>query len=102
MRSNAQAWRQVKEQLRAVGRLDDMCDQDKPTTPPSTPPAITLGNKTGVSSKARAAGGPNAVPRKSAPDKGTGQVEEALSAAQKGGRDGQGEAALDTPNTSKD
>ncbi len=85
MRSNAQARRQVKEQLRVANRSLDMRDYDEPATPADTPPVIDP--------KATAKGGTNGQNRPS--DQDDEKVEQSLSAAQDGGEQGAGEAALD-------
>ena len=85
MRSNAQARRQVKEQLRLTNRSLDMRDYDEPATPADTPPVIDP--------KATARGGKKGQNRPS--DEDDEKVEQSLSAAQDGGEQGAGEAALD-------
>ena len=85
MRSNAQARRQVKEQLRLANRSLDMRDYDEPATPADTPPVIDP--------KAKAKGGTKGQNGPS--DEDNEKVEQSLSAAQDGGEQGAGEAALD-------
>ena len=85
MRSNAQARRQVKEQLRVANRSLDMRDYDEPATPADTPTAIDP--------KATAKGVKKGQNRPS--DEDDEKVEQSLSAAQEGGEQGAGEAALD-------
>jgi len=85
MRSNAQARRQVKEQLRGANRSFVMRDYDEPATPADTPPVIDP--------KTTAKGGTNGQNRPS--DEDDEKVEQSLSAAQDGGEQGAGEAALD-------
>ena len=102
MRSNAQAWRRVKEQLCAVDRFRNMRDYDKPTTPANTPPAIDSNGKTGPSSQMDAKRKRDTVPHDAPAGESGDEVEKTLSPAQDGGRDGLGEAALDTPNSFKE
>ena len=85
MRSNAQARRQVKEQLRVANRSLDMRDYDDPASPADTPPVIDP--------KATARGVKKGQNRPS--DEDDEKVEQSLSAAQEGGEQGAGEAALD-------
>ena len=85
MRSNAQARRQVKEQLRVANRSLDMRDYDEPATPTDTAPVIDP--------KATAKGVKKGQNRPS--DEDDEKVEQSLSAAQDGGEQGAGEAALD-------
>ena len=85
MRSNAQARRQVKEQLRVANRSFAMRDYDEPATPADTPPVIDP--------KATAKDGTKGHNRPS--DEDDEKVEQSLSAAQEGGEQGAGEAALD-------
>jgi hypothetical protein len=85
MRSNAQARRQVKEQLRVANRSFAMHDYDEPATPADTPPVIDP--------KATAKDGTKGQNRPS--DEDDEKVEQSLSAAQEGGEQGAGEAALD-------
>ena len=85
MRSNAQARRQVKEQLRGANRSFAMRDYDEPATPADTPPVIDP--------KATAMGGTKGQNLLS--DEDDEKVEQSLSAAQDGGEQGAGEAALD-------
>lgn len=85
MRSNAQARRQVKEQLRLTNRSLNMRDYDEPATPANTPPVIDP--------KAKAKGVEKGQNRPS--DEDDEKVEQSLSAAQDGGEQGAGEAALD-------
>ena len=85
MRSNAQARRQVKEQLRVANRSFAMRDYDEPATPTDTAPVIDP--------KATAKGVKKGQHRPS--DEDDEKVEQSLSAAQDGGEQGAGEAALD-------
>ena len=85
MRSNAQARRQVKEQLRVANRSFAMRDYDEPATPTDTAPVIDP--------KATAKGVKKGQNRPS--DEDDEKVEQSLSAAQDGGEQGAGEAALD-------
>ena len=85
MRSNAQARRQVKEQLRLTNRSLGMRDYDEPATPTDTAPVIDP--------KATAKGVKKGQNRPS--DEDDEKVEQSLSAAQDGGEQGAGEAALD-------
>lgn len=85
MRSNAQARRQVKEQLRVANRSFVMRDYDEPAIPVDTPPVIDP--------KATAKGVRKGQNRPS--DQDDEKVEQSLSAAQDGGEQGAGEAALD-------
>ena len=85
MRSNAQARRQVKEQLRGANRSFAMRDYDEPATPADTPPVIDP--------KAKAKDGTEGQNLLS--DEDDEKVEQSLSAAQDGGEQGAGEAALD-------
>ena len=85
MRSNAQARRQVKEQLRVANRSFAMRDYDDPATPTDTAPVIDP--------KATAKGVKKGQNRPS--DEDDEKVEQSLSAAQDGGEQGAGEAALD-------
>ena len=85
MRSNAQARRQAKEQLRGANRSFAMRDYDEPATPADTPPVIDP--------KTTAEGGTKGQNRPS--DEADEKVEQSLSAAQDGGEQGAGEAALD-------
>ena len=85
MRSNAQARRQVKAQLRLTNRSLDMRDYDAPATPADTPPVIDP--------KATAKGVKKGQNRPS--DEDDEKVEQSLSAAQDGGEQVAGEAALD-------
>ena len=85
MRSNAQARRQVKEQLRVANRSFAMRDYDEPATPTDTAPVIDP--------KATAKGVKKGQNRPS--DEDDEKVEQSLSAAQEGGEQGAGEAALD-------
>ena len=85
MRPNAQARRQVKEQLRLTNRSLNMRDYDEPATPANTPPVIDP--------KAKAKGVEKGQNRPS--DEDDEKVEQSLSAAQDGGEQGAGEAALD-------
>jgi hypothetical protein len=85
MRSNAQARRQVKEQLRVANRSFAMRDYDEPATPTDTAPVIDP--------KATAKGVKKGQNRPS--DEDDEKVEQSLSAAQDGGEQVAGEAALD-------
>ena len=85
MRSNAQARRQVKEQLRLTNRSLGMRDYDEPATPTDTAPVIDP--------KATAKGVKKGQNRPS--DEDDEKVEQSLSAAQDGGEQVAGEAALD-------
>ena len=85
MRSNAQARRQVKEQLRVANRSFAMHDYDEPATPTDTAPVIDP--------KATAKGVKKGQNRPS--DEDDEKVEQSLSAAQDGGEQVAGEAALD-------
>ena len=85
MRSNAQARRQVKEQLRGANRSFAMRDYDEPATPTDTAPVIDP--------KATAKGVKKGQNRPS--DEDDEKVEQSLSAAQDGGEQVAGEAALD-------
>ena len=85
MRSNAQARRQVKEQLRVANRSLAMRDYDDPATPTDTAPVIDP--------KATAKGVKKGQNRPS--DEDDEKVEQSLSAAQDGGEQVAGEAALD-------
>ena len=84
MRSNAQARRQVKEQFRVANRSFAMRDYDEPATPADTPPIIDP--------KATAKGVKKGQNRPS--DEDDEKVEQSLRAAQDGGEQGAGEAAL--------
>ncbi|MEC7954078.1 MAG: hypothetical protein VX195_13495 [Pseudomonadota bacterium] len=75
----------MKEQLRVANRSLDMRDYDEPASPADTPPVIDP--------KATARGVKKGQNRPS--DEDDEKVEQSLSAAQDGGEQGAGEAALD-------
>ena len=96
MRRNAQARRQVKEQLWPSNRYTGMRDYDKPSTPANTPPAIDPDVKPKTSAEMESEGEREDGILEHKSDEAEIEVERALGDAQQGGRDGAGEAALDT------